>query len=72
MSQLDSQSCNTKYQQLLRDLKTTVEGLLVSQVANVWYIYGGLNRLHCYIEKIFKHGCKTQENVSFLKPNLNF
>jgi run domain Beclin-1 interacting cysteine-rich containing protein len=53
-----------KYQQLLRDLKTTVEGLLVSQVANVWYIYGGLNRFHCSVEKIFKHGCKSPGIVS--------
>lgn len=48
-----------KYQQLLRDFKSTVEGLLFSQVANLWSIYGGLNRLHVDIEKIFKHGCKT-------------
>ncbi|XP_022913541.2 run domain Beclin-1-interacting and cysteine-rich domain-containing protein [Onthophagus taurus] len=48
-----------KYQQLLRDLKTTIEGLLVSQVPNLWSIYGGLNRLHVDVEKIFKHGCKT-------------
>ncbi|KAJ8952104.1 hypothetical protein NQ314_007597 [Rhamnusium bicolor] len=40
-----------KYQQLLRDLKSTVEGLLVTQVANVWSIYGGLNRLHNTMEK---------------------
>ncbi|RZC43316.1 run domain Beclin-1 interacting and cysteine-rich containing protein, partial [Asbolus verrucosus] len=56
-----------KYQQLLRDLKNTVEGLLVSQVANVWSIYGGLNRLHCSVDKIFKHGCKSPgiENTSY-------
>lgn len=53
-----------KYQQLLRDLKSTVEGLLVSQVANVWCIYGGLNRLHSVVEKIFKHECKiVSDNV---------
>ncbi|XP_017767901.1 PREDICTED: run domain Beclin-1-interacting and cysteine-rich domain-containing protein isoform X1 [Nicrophorus vespilloides] len=46
-----------KHQTLLRDLKSTVEGLLSSQVANVWYIYGGLNRLHVDVVKIFKHGC---------------
>lgn len=60
----DSCQYSTKYQQLLRDLKSTVEGLLFSQVANVWSIYGGLNRLHVDIEKIFKHGCKAScENV---------
>lgn len=48
-----------KYKQLLLDLKCTVEGLLVAQVTNVWSIYGGLNRLHNAIEKIFKHGCKA-------------
>uniref|UniRef100_A0A1B6MUK7 RUN domain-containing protein n=1 Tax=Graphocephala atropunctata TaxID=36148 RepID=A0A1B6MUK7_9HEMI len=47
------------YQQLLHQLKTTVEGLLVSQVTNVWHVYGGLNRLHNVISKIFKNGCKT-------------
>lgn len=53
-----------KYQQLLRDLKSTVEGLLVGQVVNA-FIYGGLNRLHIAIEKIFKHGCKAiSEDVS--------
>lgn len=52
-----------KYQQLLRDLKNTVEGLLVTQVANVWSIYGGLNRLHNTVEKIFKHGCKGSQEV---------
>ncbi|KAI4464796.1 phox (px) domain-containing protein [Holotrichia oblita] len=55
----DSCKYNAKYQQLLRDLKSTVEGLLFSQVANLWSIYGGLNRLHVDIEKIFKHGCKA-------------
>lgn len=53
-----------KYQQLLRDLKNTAEGLLVTQVANVWSIYGGLNRLHNTVEKIFKHGCKGSQDVS--------
>lgn len=56
-----------KYQQLLRDLKSTVEGLLVTQVANVWSIFGGLSRLHNTVEKIFKHGCKGSHNVSVLK-----
>ncbi|GJQ66947.1 hypothetical protein Trydic_g7961 [Trypoxylus dichotomus] len=59
----DPQQYNTKYQQLLRDLKSTVEGLLFSQVVNLWSIYGGLNRLYVDVEKIFKHGCKvTCEN----------
>lgn len=46
-----------KCQHLLRELKSTVEGLLVSQVPNVWSIFGGLNRLHSAVEKIFKHAC---------------
>ncbi|CAH0557588.1 unnamed protein product [Brassicogethes aeneus] len=50
-----------KHQQLLFDLKNTVESLLVTQVANVWSIYGGLSRLHNSLEKIFKHGVKSQE-----------
>nr|XP_023021367.1 run domain Beclin-1-interacting and cysteine-rich domain-containing protein-like [Leptinotarsa decemlineata] len=58
----DSSHLFSKYQQLLRDLKSTVEGLLVTQVANVWSIYGGLNRLHNAVEKIFKHGCKGSGN----------
>nr|CAI5864811.1 unnamed protein product [Callosobruchus analis] len=53
---------SSKYRQLLCDLKNTVEGLLVTQVANVWTIYGGLNRLHSIMVKIFKHGCKIPEN----------
>jgi run domain Beclin-1 interacting cysteine-rich containing protein len=47
------------YQQLLHSLKGTVEGLLISQVSNVWNIYGGLNRLHNAMERIFKHGCRV-------------
>ncbi|XP_065172084.1 run domain Beclin-1-interacting and cysteine-rich domain-containing protein [Atheta coriaria] len=49
---------SAKHQQLLRDLKTTVEGLLNSQATYLWNIYGGLNRLHVDLEKIFKHGCR--------------
>jgi hypothetical protein len=48
-----------EYRQLLQSLKGTVEGLLISQVSNVWDIYGGLNRLHSAVEKIFKHGCRV-------------
>jgi hypothetical protein len=48
-----------EYQQLLHSLKGTVEGLLISQVSNVWDIYGGLNRLHDAVEKILKHGCRV-------------
>jgi hypothetical protein len=48
-----------EYRQLLRSLKGTVEGLLINQVSNVWDIYGGLNRLHSAVEKIFKHGCRV-------------
>lgn len=47
------------YQQYLQQLKSTVEGLLVTQVANVWSVYGGLNRLYLCLEKIFRHGCKS-------------
>ncbi|KAF5273557.1 hypothetical protein FQR65_LT04555 [Abscondita terminalis] len=50
---------SSKHKQLLLDLKCTVEGLLVAQVPNVWSIYGGLNRLHNALEKIFKNGCKA-------------
>lgn len=55
----------SKYQQLLRDLKSTVEGLLMTQVANVWSVYGGLNRFHTIVDKIFRHGSKGSEEVSF-------
>nr|XP_031849906.1 run domain Beclin-1-interacting and cysteine-rich domain-containing protein isoform X2 [Nomia melanderi] len=44
--------------QLLQSLRTTVEGLLVDGVLNVWNVYGGLNRLHHVMERIFKHGCR--------------
>jgi hypothetical protein len=48
-----------EYQLLLHSLKGTAEGLLISQVSNVWDIYGGLNRLHNAMENIFKHGCRV-------------
>ncbi|CAH1102808.1 unnamed protein product [Psylliodes chrysocephalus] len=54
----------SKYQQLLRDLKSTVEGLLMTQVANVWSVYGGLNRFHTIVDKIFRHGSKGSEEES--------
>lgn len=60
---METSQYSIKYQQLLRDLKSTVEGLLVTQVANVWSIYGGLNRLHSTVEKIFTHGCKGTQEV---------
>ncbi|XP_076168023.1 run domain Beclin-1-interacting and cysteine-rich domain-containing protein rubicon isoform X2 [Ptiloglossa arizonensis] len=44
--------------QLLQCLRTTVECLLVDGVLNVWNVYGGLNRLHSIMERIFKHGCR--------------
>lgn len=44
--------------QLLQNLRSTVEGLLTNGVSNVWNVYGGLNRLHNIMEKIFKHGCR--------------
>ncbi|KAF5302143.1 hypothetical protein FQA39_LY10478 [Lamprigera yunnana] len=53
---------SSKHKQLLLDLKCTTESLLVAQVANVWSIYGGLNRVHNCIEKIFKNGCKAISN----------
>ncbi|XP_034230440.1 run domain Beclin-1-interacting and cysteine-rich domain-containing protein isoform X2 [Thrips palmi] len=68
--------------ELLLVLKGTVEGLLISQVANVWSIYGGLNRLHCAMERIFKHGFQVLSpdgepdlwvfinGLSWLQPNL--
>lgn len=53
--------------ELLLLLKGTVEGLLISQVANVWSIYGGLNRLHSAMERIFKHGFRVfNPDVSLL------
>ncbi|XP_071453937.1 run domain Beclin-1-interacting and cysteine-rich domain-containing protein isoform X2 [Hetaerina americana] len=48
-----------EHQQLLQSLKGTVEGLLISQVSNVWNIYGGLNRLYNAMKNIFKHGCRV-------------
>ncbi|XP_054282371.1 run domain Beclin-1-interacting and cysteine-rich domain-containing protein-like isoform X2 [Macrosteles quadrilineatus] len=71
-----------QHQQLLQQLKTTVEGLLISQVSNVWHVYGGLNRLHNIMCKIFRHGCKTLsqqgepdvwifiQGLSWLQPTL--
>jgi hypothetical protein len=59
-----------EYQQLRQSLKATVEGLLISQVSNVWDIYGGLNRLHGAVEKIFKHGCRVfNHDVRFYITN---
>lgn len=40
---------------LLQDLRQTIETQLISQVSNVWNIFGGLNRLHPVVLKIFKH-----------------
>ncbi|XP_012286390.1 run domain Beclin-1-interacting and cysteine-rich domain-containing protein isoform X3 [Orussus abietinus] len=45
--------------QLLQCLRSTVEGLLLNGVSNVWNVYGGLNRLHSIMEQIFKHGCRV-------------
>lgn len=53
-----------KHEQLLRDLKNTIDGLLSTQVSNVWSIYGGLNRLHSLMDKIFKHGCKITDEAN--------
>ncbi|KAL1124264.1 hypothetical protein AAG570_002034 [Ranatra chinensis] len=47
------------HQELLLSLKTVVEGLLSSQVLNVWNVYGGLSRLHQVLERILKHGCSV-------------
>ncbi|KAL0101612.1 hypothetical protein PUN28_019030 [Cardiocondyla obscurior] len=44
--------------QLLHSLRSTVEGLLIDGLSNVWDVYGGLNRLHNIMEQIFKHGCR--------------
>ncbi|XP_020300230.1 run domain Beclin-1-interacting and cysteine-rich domain-containing protein [Pseudomyrmex gracilis] len=49
---------NKEQWQLLQSLRSTVEGLLIDGVSNVWNIYGGLNRLHNVMERIFKHGCR--------------
>lgn len=57
MSVKDNNNVEIERQALLKDLKCTVESLLSSQVANVWNVYGGLNRLHQAMEKIFRHQC---------------
>ncbi|XP_012541570.1 run domain Beclin-1-interacting and cysteine-rich domain-containing protein isoform X2 [Monomorium pharaonis] len=49
---------NKERWQLLHSLRSTVEGLVIDGVPNVWNIYGGLNRLHSIMEQIFKHGCR--------------
>lgn len=49
-------------QDLLKDLKATIEGLLVGQLDNVWSVYGGLNRLHNDISRIFQNGCKSESS----------
>ncbi|XP_066992565.2 run domain Beclin-1-interacting and cysteine-rich domain-containing protein [Anabrus simplex] len=71
-----------EYRRLLQSLKGTAEGLLISQVSNVWNVYGGLNRLHHVMENIFKHGCRVFnqdgdpdcwifiQGLSWLKPSL--
>lgn len=48
-----------EYRHLLLNLKTTAEALFLSQVCNVWNVYGGLNRLHNAVESIFKHGTRV-------------
>ncbi|KAL6254653.1 hypothetical protein P5V15_013959 [Pogonomyrmex californicus] len=54
-----SENIHSKEQwQLLCSLRSTVEGLLVDGIPNVWNVYGGLNRLHNVMERIFKHGCR--------------
>jgi hypothetical protein len=55
---MSEESHNREKRQLLQHLRSTVEGLLTNGVSNVWNIYGGLNRLHNIMEKIFKHGCR--------------
>lgn len=65
MSKNTTTLLSSDYQQLLRDLKSVIESLLLSQVANVWNVYGGLNRLHNVVENIFKHQFKVvNQNVS--------
>lgn len=54
--------------QLLQNLRSTVEGLLVDGVLNVWDVYGGLNRLHNVMERIFKHGCRIFNRNVRLNP----
>ncbi|XP_072762958.1 run domain Beclin-1-interacting and cysteine-rich domain-containing protein [Anoplolepis gracilipes] len=54
-----SENTHAKEQrQLLQSLRSTVEGLFIDGVSNVWNIYGGLNRLYNAMERIFKHGCR--------------
>ncbi|KAL7296016.1 hypothetical protein TKK_0010571 [Trichogramma kaykai] len=57
----DEARTREKYQ-LLQNLRSVVEGLLTNGLPNVWNVYGGLNRLHAIMEKIFKHGCRTVIN----------
>lgn len=62
-----SENTHTKEQcrELLQILRSTAEGLLIDEVSNVWNVYGGLNRLHNAMERIFKHGCRIFDpNVS--------
>ncbi|XP_014280038.1 run domain Beclin-1-interacting and cysteine-rich domain-containing protein isoform X1 [Halyomorpha halys] len=70
------------HREQLSSLKTIVEGLLSCQVANVWNVYGGLNRLHTILQRILKHEFKIfkdngeedcwkfVEGLSWLQPNL--
>ncbi|XP_012262879.2 run domain Beclin-1-interacting and cysteine-rich domain-containing protein isoform X1 [Athalia rosae] len=61
---ISSQELHTReQQQLLQYLRSTVEGLLVSQVSNVWNVYGGLNRLHKCMERIFRHGTRVFDST---------
>lgn len=83
MGRGDAEDSSEEYRQILQSLRGTAEGLLINQVSNVWNIYGGLNRLHHVMEKIFKHGCRVfdQEGdpdcwvfiqgLSWLQPSLS-
>ncbi|GLH04088.1 Uncharacterized protein GBIM_09869 [Gryllus bimaculatus] len=83
MGRGDAEDLSEEYRQILQSLKGTAEGLLINQVSNVWNIYGGLNRLHHVMEKIFKHGCRVFDQdgdpdcwvfiqgLSWLQPSLS-
>lgn len=67
LTRMSENTHNKEKWQLLQNLRSTVEGLLIDGVSNVWDVYGGLNRLHNVMDQIFKHGCRIFDpNVSFL------
>ena len=48
-------------EELLQQVKSTVEGLLSVHTANVWSLYGGLKRLSICVENILNHQLKYSQ-----------